>query len=85
MVVSSAICGPLSTVVFGLKCGASGGGMGTSGLVGVFDLFNYTSGTLGIIGIFLLMIILPAVLNFIISEFMRKKGWIKDGDMKLDV
>ena len=85
MIISSAILGPISTCVFKLKCGASGGGMGTSGLVGVFDLFNYTSGALGIIGIFLLMIILPAVLNFIISEFMRKKGWIKDGDMKLDV
>ena len=83
MIISSAICGPLSTKVFALKCGASGGGMGTSGLVGVFDLFNYTSGALGIVGIFLLMIVLPAVLNFFISEFMRKKGWIKDGDMKL--
>ncbi len=83
MIISSAILGPLSTCVFALKCGASGGGMGTSGLVGVFDLFNYTSGALGIVGIFLLMIILPAVLNFIISEFMRKKGWIKEGDMKL--
>ena len=83
MIISSAILGPLSTCVFGLKCGASGGGMGTSGLVGVFDLFNYTSGALGIVGIFLLMIVLPAVLNFILSEFMRKKGWIKEGDMKL--
>ena len=83
MIISSAILGPLSTCVFALKCGASGGGMGTSGLVGVFDLFNYTSGVLGIVGIFLLMIVLPAVLNFVISEFMRKKGWIKEGDMKL--
>ncbi len=83
MIISSAILGPLSTCVFALKCGASGGGMGTSGLVGVFDLFNYTSGALGIVGIFLLMIILPAVLNFVISEFMRKKGWIKENDMKL--
>lgn len=83
MIISSAILGPLSTCVFGLKCGASGGGMGTSGLVGVFDLFSYTSGALGVIGIILLMIILPAVLNFVVSEFMRKKGWIKFGDMKL--
>ena len=83
MIISSAILGPLSTCVFALKCGASGGGMGTSGLVGVFDLFNYTSGVLGIVGIFLLMIVLPAVLNFVISEFMRKKGWIQFGDMKL--
>lgn len=85
MIISSAICGPLATCVFGLKCGASGGGMGTSGLVGVFDLFDYTSGALGYVGIILLMIVLPAILNFVISEFMRKKGWIKEGDMKLDV
>ena len=85
MVISSAICGPLATCVFGLKCGASGGGMGTSGLVGVFDLFNYTSGWVGYVGIILLMFILPAVLNIVISEFMRKKEWIKFGDMKLDL
>ena len=83
MIISSAILGPISTCVFALKCGASGGGMGTSGLVGVFDLFKYTSGALGIVGIILLMIVLPAILNIIISEFMRKKGWIKFGDMKL--
>lgn len=83
MIISSAILGPISTCVFKLKCGSSGGGMGTSGLVGVFDLFNYTSGVLGVVGIFLLMIVLPALLNFLISEFMRKKGWIKQGDMKL--
>ena len=84
MVVSSAICGPLATCVFGLKCGASGGGMGTSGLVGVFDLFKYTEGPLGIVGIFLLMIVLPAALNLLLSELMRKFGWIKKGDMKLN-
>ena len=83
MIISSAILGPLSTCVFALKCGSSGGGMGTSGLVGVIDLFTYTSGALGIVGIILLMIVLPAILNIVISEFMRKKGWIKEGDMKL--
>ena len=83
MIISSAICGPLSTCVFALKCGTSGGGMGTSGLVGVFDLFKYTDGVLGYIGIIVLMFILPIVLNLVISEFMRKKGWIKGGDMKL--
>ena len=29
MIISSAICGPLATCVFGLRCGQSGGGMGT--------------------------------------------------------
>ena len=84
MIISSAICGPLSTCLFKLKCGASGGGMGTSGLVGVFDLLSNTTGVLGIIGIFVLMFILPIVLNVVISEFMRKKNWIAFGDMKLD-
>lgn len=85
MIISSAICGPLSTCVFMLKCGASGGGMGTSGLVGVFDLFKYTTDPLGIVGIFVLMFVLPILLNLGISEFMRKKGWIKENDMKLDL
>ena len=83
MIISSAILGPLSTCVFKLNCGSSGGGMGTSGLVGVIDLFTYSQGALAIVGIILLMIVLPAILNLIISEFMRKKGWILDGDMKL--
>lgn len=83
MIISSAICGPLSTCLFKLKCGSVGGGMGTSGLVGVFNLFENTSGFVGGVGIILLMIVLPAVLNFLISELMRKWGWIKKGDMKL--
>lgn len=84
-IITSAILGPLSTCVFKLKCGASGGGMGTSGLVGVFDMFEQNASTFpNILGIILLMFILPAVLTFVISEFMRKKGWIQFGDMKLD-
>ena len=84
MIISSAICGPLSTCLFKLKCGASGGGMGTSGLVGVFDLLTNSTGALEYIGVFVLMFILPIALNFVISEFMRKKNWIKLNDMKLD-
>ncbi len=83
MILSSAILGPLSTCVFKVKCGASGGGMGTSGLVGVFDSFKYTSGALGCIGIVLLTIVLPAALNLLFSEWFRKKGWIKQNDMLL--
>lgn len=85
MIVSSAVLGPLSACVFQVKCGASGGGMGTSGLVGVFDAFKYTTSPLGMVGIVLLMIVLPALLNILFSAFMRKKGWIQKGDMKLDL
>ena len=85
MILSSAICGPLSTCVFALKCGAAGGGMGTSGLVGVFGLIEQSSGWLQYVGIGLLMFVLPALLNWLMSEFMRKKGWLKENDLKLDV
>ncbi len=83
MIITSAVLGPLSTCIFKIRCGASGGGMGTSGLVGVIDSFANTSGALGLVGIILLTIVLPLVLNLVISEFMRKKNLIKLGDMKL--
>lgn len=83
MIITSAVLGPISTCVFKLKCGASGGGMGTSGLVGVFDLLNYGTDFWYVVGIVLLMVVLPAVINLLISEFMREKGFIKEGDMKL--
>lgn len=83
MIISSAVLGPLSTCVFMLRCGFNGGGMGTSGFVGIIDLLTNTSGALGIIGIFLLNIVLPALITLLIFELFRKKGWIKFGDMKL--
>lgn len=85
MVISSAVLGPLSTCLFKIKCGFNGGGMGTSGFVGIIDAVTYTSGALGYVGIALLMVVLPVLLNLVISEFMRKKGWIQEGDMRLDV
>ena len=86
-VISSIITGPLATKVFQLRCNASGGGMGTSGLVGVFGVIDASAGKIESwvlwLGIALLMFILPAVICFFVSEFMRKKGWIKEGDLKL--
>ncbi len=86
-VISSIITGPLATKVFQLRCNASGGGMGTSGLVGVFGVIDASAGKIEgwvlWLGIALLMFILPAVICFFVSEFMRKKGWIKEGDLKL--
>jgi uncharacterized membrane protein len=86
-VISSLITGPLATKVFQLRCNASGGGMGTSGFVGVFGVIDASAGKIAPwvlwLGIALLMFILPALICFFVSEFMRKKGWIKDGDMKI--
>ena len=38
-----------------------------------------------LIKILVIQIILPAVVTLAISEYMRKKKWIKPGDMKLDL
>ena len=38
-----------------------------------------------LIKILLLQFILPAVITLFFSELMRKKGWIKLGDMKLEM
>ena len=37
-----------------------------------------------LVKILLIQFILPAVVTLLISEFMRKKKWIRFGDMKLD-
>ncbi|MGN0771621.1 MAG: PTS transporter subunit IIC [Christensenellales bacterium] len=87
-IVASIICGPMATCLFELRCNASGGGMGTSGLVGVFGVIDASSGVIAPwkmwLGIILLMFVLPALISWGMSELLRKVGWIKYGDMKLD-
>ena len=82
--VASAILGPVGTVVFKMENNRVGAGMGTSGLVGQFATIE-TMGFAALPSILLLHFFLPALLTLLISEFMRRKGWIKAGDMKLQV
>lgn len=88
-IISSAILGPLSTIVFKMTNNATGSGMGTAGLVGQITTYQtmIQDADAGIVlaKILIMHIILPAILAFAISEFMRKKGWIQDGDMALKV
>lgn len=82
--VASAILGPISSAVFKLEGTKIGAGMGTSGLVGQFDAVSVMGSSPKVIMTLVLMhVILPAILTLTISEFMRKKGAIKPGDMKL--
>lgn len=81
-IITSAILGPVATVIFKMEGTKEGAGMGTSGLVGQFSTID-AMGSKGLLGIILLHFILPAIITLIISEFMRKKGWIEFGDMKL--
>lgn len=88
-IISSAILGPLSTMVFKMTNNASGAGMGTSGLVGQFmtwqDMSPNTNNLVLFGEILLLHFILPAIIAYIVSTILRKKNIIKDGDMKLEV
>lgn len=82
--IASAVLGPVASAVFKMKNNAVGAGMGTSGLVGQFATIE-TMGTSSLPLIIALHFIAPAVITLIVSEFMRRKGWIKFGDMKLEV
>ncbi len=84
--LAAAVCGPLSTLLFKLKCTGVSAGMGTCGFVGVFGIIKDTEITaFSIIGIISTTILLPAVFSYIFYAIMRKLGFIKDGDMKLDL
>lgn len=88
-IVTSAILGPIGTTLIVMQNNAVGSGMGTAGLVGQIMTYQVMAPEEGVavtlIKIAVMQILLPAVLSLGISEFMRKKGWIKYGDMKLDV
>lgn len=82
--IASAVLGPVSSAIFKMKNNAVGAGMGTSGLVGQFATIE-TMGTASLPLILILHFLAPAAITLIVSEYMRKMGWIKFGDMKLDV
>lgn len=83
-IISSAILGPISTAVLGLTSNASGAGMGTSGLVGQFAMVEVMGSSPEVLlQIFIMNFLAPGILAWAISKFMRKKGWIKTGDMLL--
>lgn len=88
-IVSSAILGPVSTMVLHMTNNATGSGMGTAGLVGQIMTMETMTATepasMVLIKILAIQIILPAIITLIVSELMRKKGLINDGDMKLEV
>ncbi|GEM05566.1 PTS sugar transporter subunit IID [Halolactibacillus miurensis] len=83
--VAGMIMAPLGTVVFQMTNNASGAGMGTSGLVGQIMSFQTMGFEMSVLFMVLFVhIIGPMVISFLLSEWMRKKGWIQFGDMKIN-
>ena len=88
-ILSSAILGPIGTMVFKMTNNATGSGMGTAGLVGQITTWQTMIGsetpTILLMKILLIQVILPASVTLLISEIMRKMKLIKYGDMKLEL
>ncbi len=89
-IVASAVLGPVSTMVFKMTNNPTGSGMGTAGLVGQINAYQTMVGEgmssgMALFQIGLMHFVLPAVIAFAVSGFMRKKNWILDGDMTLNV
>lgn len=88
-ILSSAILGPVGTMLLKMTSNATGSGMGTAGLVGQIMTWQVMTATetpeIVLIKILAIQIILPALVTLAISEAMRKWGWIKPGDMKLNL
>ena len=95
--VASAITGPIATCIFRMQMNgaAVNSGMGTCGLCGPIGVWtgwanDAAAGLRGPasamdwIGLLLVCIVLPAVLTPLLALPLRKLGWIKDGDLKLD-
>ena len=85
-IVASVFSG-LVAVLMGIRCNPAGGGMGTSGLVGLFGTIDASQGVipdwqLGL-GIVLCLFIIPAGVSLLVSEILRKFGVIKFGDQAL--
>ncbi len=82
--LASALLGPLVTTIFPMINLPEGAGMGSSGLVGQISTFA-VMGT-GV-KVWLLVaafhFILPGLLSWIFAEFLRRKAWIQDGDMRI--
>lgn len=94
--LASAITGPIATCLFHLEMNgpAVSSGMGTCGLVGQIGVYtgwlnDIANGVktailpMDWVGLILICFVLPAVLTLLFAFFLRKWGWIKDGNLKL--
>ncbi|MGI5946261.1 MAG: PTS transporter subunit IIC [Lachnospiraceae bacterium] len=84
--LASMVTGPIATVVFQMTNIHTASGMGTCGLVGPIGVYTSMGGGANMwLAILMVCFVLPAVLTWIFGEVCRKLGWIKNGDLKLDL
>lgn len=85
--LASAILGPVATVALHMESNAVGSGMGSAGLVGQIMTWQVMSASVPAgrlaVTIVLFHVVAPALLTLGISELMRRRSWIRPGDMAL--
>ncbi|WP_312555206.1 PTS transporter subunit IIC [Empedobacter brevis] len=85
--LASAVIGPIAIIYFKMENTALESGMGSCGLVGQIGTFNAMKSTYGttyiLTFILLLQFVAPAVISYLIYAIMKKKNWIKEGELKL--
>lgn len=78
VILSSAVLGPIGTMLLHMTNNATGSGMGTAGLVGplmTWQVMTQSEAGVIVLGkIILIQFILPAAVTLLISEFMRKRS-----------
>jgi uncharacterized membrane protein len=83
--VAGALLAPFATVVYALVSNPAGAGMGTAGFVGQIMTFTSMGFSWEIFFVILFLhIIGPALISILLSEWMRRQGWIKPGDMRIE-
>lgn len=88
--ITAIILGPLVTTVFKMESVTVAAATGTSGLVSPLGVLagmteaGYPAGEIWL-KIIIFCFVAPAILTWIFSEIFRKLGWIKPGDLKLDI
>ena len=85
--LASAILGPVSTTLIGMESNAVGSGMGSAGLVGQIMTWQTMAPTTSPTALWAIILgfqfLAPALLTLGLSEVMRRRGWIRPGDMRL--
>lgn len=81
----SAITGPIATCFFALENIPIASGMGTCGLVGPLGTLStmQTEGSSIWVGVICTYVALPALLSWLSGAIMRRMGWLRPGDLKL--
>ncbi|GIP63548.1 PTS sugar transporter subunit IID [Virgibacillus pantothenticus] len=82
--IAGALVAPFATVWLELTNNPSGAGMGTSGFVGQIMTIESMGFSMSVLwSMLMLHMIAPAIISLLIVSFLRKKGWIQPGDMKI--